>query len=86
MRAHERDDTSLQAEDGESRLQAEDGRSRRVARLARFPLELLLIAVMYAIAYGRDLAGCSSTSTAPPGSTSSAPSTSGASASRSPDP
>jgi hypothetical protein len=44
-----------------------DRTSERTAKIARFPLELLLIAAVYAFAYGRDLVGCSSTSTAPQG-------------------
>ena len=43
----------------------EEAKSQRMAKAARFPAELLLIALAYAIGYGRDLAGCSSGSTAP---------------------
>ncbi len=47
--------------------EAEDRRARRTAKIALFPLELVLITAMYAFAYGRDLVGCESSSTAPPG-------------------
>jgi hypothetical protein len=40
---------------------------RRKAKVAHFPLELLLITALYAFAYGRDALGCSSESTAPQG-------------------
>ena len=50
----------------------QDRRRRRRDRAARFPLELLLIAAAYGIAYGRELSGCSATSTAPEATTSSA--------------
>jgi hypothetical protein len=43
----------------------EEAKSQRRAKVAHFPLEILVIALVYAIAYARDLAGCSSTSTAP---------------------
>lgn len=44
---------------------SDETQSRRMSKAARFPAELLLIALLYAIAYARDLAGCSSSSTAP---------------------
>jgi hypothetical protein len=43
----------------------EEAKSQRISKAARFPAELLLIAFLYAIAYARDLAGCSSRSGAP---------------------
>jgi hypothetical protein len=54
-----------------------------MGKAARFPLELLVIAAVYAFAYGRDLVGCSSTSTAPQTTSSNMPSTSGRAASAS---
>jgi hypothetical protein len=48
-----------------------------MARVARFPLELLVIAAVGAFAYGRDLVGCESSSTTPPQNTASAGGTNG---------
>jgi hypothetical protein len=48
----------------------EQAKSERLSKAARFPAELLLIALAYAIGYGRDLAGCSSSSSEPPASVS----------------
>jgi hypothetical protein len=45
----------------------DDTTSQRKIRVAHFPLELLLITVLYAIAYGREALGCSSESSAPQG-------------------
>jgi len=53
----------------------EDRRQRRIDKAARFPLELLIIAAVYGIAYGRELSGCSSTSSAPEATASSASAT-----------
>jgi hypothetical protein len=55
--------------------EAEDRRARRTAKIALFPLELLLITAMYAFAYGRDLVGCSSSSTAPETTAAASPAT-----------
>ncbi len=41
--------------------QDDDRRASLMARAARFPLELIVIAAVGAFTYGRSLAGCSST-------------------------
>jgi hypothetical protein len=57
--------------------QEEDRRSRRLAKAARFPLELCVIAAVGLFTYGRALVDCSS-STSDSASTSTAASTGGA--------
>ena len=54
--------------------QNDERRAKRMAKVARFPLELVVIAAVGAFTYGRALAGCSSSS-GPESSTASASST-----------
>jgi hypothetical protein len=64
--------------DEEAKDSDEAAKSRRMSKAARFPAELVLIALLYAIAYVRDLASCSSSSAAPQASARSTRSTSAA--------